>query len=163
MAVDEQTVVLLKKHYYENCPGCKVDNLKESRRGLPIRELLSIWIVVLCSALTVSSLFPYLYFMIRDFHIAKREEDIGYYAGYVGSSLFLGRVLTSILWGIVADRCGRKPVIVIGTISVAVLNTLFGLSVNFWMAIASRFLLGCLNGLLGPVKAYASEMIRDEY
>ncbi|KAF7848446.1 hypothetical protein BT93_L1938 [Corymbia citriodora subsp. variegata] len=163
MAVDEQTVVLLKKHYYENCPGCKVDKLKESQRGLPIREILSIWIVVLCSALTISSLFPYLYFMIRDFHIAKREEDIGYYAGYVGSSLLFGRVLTSILWGIVADRCGRKPVIVIGTISVVIFNTLFGLSVNFWMAIATRFLLGCLNGLLGPVKAYASEMTREEY
>ena len=29
-----------------------------------------------------------IYFLqIRDFHIAKREEDIGYYAGYVGESL----------------------------------------------------------------------------
>ncbi|KAF8021794.1 hypothetical protein BT93_G2050 [Corymbia citriodora subsp. variegata] len=135
MAVDEQTEVLLKKRYYENCPGCKVDKRKESQRGCPIRELVSIWIVVLCT----------------DFHIAKREEDIGYYAGYVGSSLLLGRVLTSIFWGIVADRYG------------VILNTIFGLSVNFWMAIATRFLIGCLNGLLGLVKAYASEMIRDEF
>lgn len=33
-----------------------------------------------------------------------------------------------------------------------IFNTLFGLSVNFWMAVATRFLLGCLNGLLGPIK-----------
>ncbi|KAK9214784.1 hypothetical protein WN944_006783 [Citrus x changshan-huyou] len=33
-----------------------------------------------------------------------------------------------------------------------IFNTLFGLSVNFWMAIATRFLLGALNGLLGPIK-----------
>lgn len=26
----------------------------------------------------------YFFLQIRDFHIAKREEDIGYYAGYVG-------------------------------------------------------------------------------
>ena len=98
----------------------------------------------------------------------------------------LGRALTSVAWGMVADRYGRKPVIVIGTIAVLVLttifqliylqlslnvfsntskmspffffflrvifNTLFGLSVNFWMAIATRFLLGSLNGLLGPIK-----------
>jgi len=33
-----------------------------------------------------------------------------------------------------------------------VFNTLFGLSMNFWMAISTRFLLGSLNGLLGPIK-----------
>lgn len=33
-----------------------------------------------------------------------------------------------------------------------IFNTLFGLSVNFWMAVTTRFLLGSLNGLLGPIK-----------
>ncbi|OMO95200.1 Major facilitator superfamily [Corchorus capsularis] len=163
MAQEEFKVPLLKKKYYENCPGCKVDQMKELQHGIPIRQLVSIWIVVLCTALPISSLFPFLYFMIRDFHIAEREEDIGYYAGYVGSSFMLGRAFTSVLWGLVADRYGRKPVIIMGTISVVIFNTLFGLSVNFWMAIITRFLLGSLNGLLGPIKAYAVEIFRDEY
>ena len=33
-----------------------------------------------------------------------------------------------------------------------IFNTLFGHSVNFWMAVTTRFLLGSLNGLLGPIK-----------
>ncbi|XP_048135252.1 protein ZINC INDUCED FACILITATOR-LIKE 1-like isoform X5 [Rhodamnia argentea] len=163
MGVEEQKEALLQKHYYENCPGCKVEKLKESRRGLPIRELVSIWIVVLCSALPISSLYPFLYFMIRDFHIATREEDIGYYAGCVGCSFLFGRALTSIFWGVVADHYGRKPVIIMGIIVVVIFNTLFGLSVNIWMAITMRFLLGSLNGLLGPIKAYANEIFREEY
>ncbi|OMO60216.1 Major facilitator superfamily [Corchorus olitorius] len=163
MAQEEFKVPLLKKKYYENCPGCKVDQMKELQHGIPIRQLVSIWIVVLCTALPISSLFPFLYFMIRDFDIAEREEDIGYYAGYVGSAFMLGRALTSVLWGLVADRYGRKPVIIMGTISVVIFNTLFGLSVNFWMAIITRFLLGSLNGLLGPIKAYAVEIFRDEH
>ncbi|CAN1305944.1 Protein ZINC INDUCED FACILITATOR-LIKE 1 [Linum perenne] len=150
-------------HYHHNCPGCKVDQLKELKTGLPIREFLSIWAVVLCTALPISSLFPYLYFMVRDFNIAEKEEDIGYFAGYVGSSFMLGRALTSVFWGLVADRYGRKPVILLGTSSVVILNTLFGLSRNFWMAVITRFLLGCLNGLLGPIKAYASEIFREEH
>ncbi|KAB2627263.1 protein ZINC INDUCED FACILITATOR-LIKE 1-like [Pyrus ussuriensis x Pyrus communis] len=154
---------LLKKVYYDECPGCVVEQRKELQRGLPIKMLVSVWLIVLSAALPISSLFPFLYFMIRDFHIAKREEDIGYYAGYVGSSYMLGRVLTSILWGMVADRYGRKPVIIIGTVAVVIFNTLFGLSVNFWMAISTRFLLGSLNGLLGPIKAYASEAFREEH
>lgn len=109
---------LLKKKYYENCPGCKVDKAKELKTDVSFRNLLNIWMVVLCSSLPISSLFPYLYFMIRDFNIAKREEDISAYAGYVGSAFMLGRSLTSISWGIVADRYGRKPVAILGIISV---------------------------------------------
>ncbi|CAN0840293.1 Protein ZINC INDUCED FACILITATOR-LIKE 1 [Linum grandiflorum] len=101
--------------------------------------------------------------MVRDFKIAEKEEDIGYYAGYVGSSFMFGRALTSFAWGVVADRYGRKPVILFGTTSVVIFNILFGLSTNFWMAVISRFLLGSLNGLLGPIKAYASELFRDEH
>ncbi|XP_061369044.1 protein ZINC INDUCED FACILITATOR-LIKE 1-like [Gastrolobium bilobum] len=153
---------LLKKHYYENCPGCKVDKAKELKTDVSLRNLLNIWMVVLCSTLPISSLWPYLYFMVSDFNIAKREEDISGYAGYVGSAFMLGRAITSLSWGIIADRYGRKPVVIVGIIFVIIFNTLFGLSTSFWMAVITRFLLGSLNGLLGPMKAYSSEIFREE-
>ncbi|XP_056165990.1 probable peptide/nitrate transporter At3g43790 isoform X5 [Syzygium oleosum] len=156
-------VPLFEKAYHASCPGCEVDRLKRERRGIPYRDLSFIWIVSLCTALPISSLFPFLYFMIRDFHIAKREEDIGFYAGFVGSSFMVGRALTSVFWGVLADRYGRKPVILIGTFSVVVLNTLFGLSTSFWMALCTRFLLGCFNSLLGTIRAYASEVSTEEH
>jgi hypothetical protein len=40
---------LLKKKYYENCPGCKVDKAKELKTDVSFRNLLNIWMVVLCS------------------------------------------------------------------------------------------------------------------
>jgi MFS family permease len=89
------------------------------------------------------------------------SNDISYYLE--GCSFMLGRALTSVFWGIVADRYGRKPIILLGTISIAIFNALFGLSSNFWMAIGTRFLLGSFNCLLGTMKAYASEIFRDEY
>ncbi|KAJ6989102.1 hypothetical protein NC653_021859 [Populus alba x Populus x berolinensis] len=199
MAEEYREALLKKDDYYENCPGCQVDQLKELKKGFPFRDLISIWIVVLCTGKTlianhfglekkpeswfascqgentsnINSLsiplfhgeFLNMFYnpSIRDFGIAEREEDIGYYAGYVGSSFMIGRALTSVFWGIVADRYGRKPVILLGTLAVVIFNTLFGLSVNFWMAIITRFLLGSLNGLLGPIKAYAVEIFRAEY
>ncbi|KAL8159649.1 hypothetical protein V2J09_001186 [Rumex salicifolius] len=154
---------LLEKVYYENCSGCRLEQRKQTQESIPFRTLFSIWTIVLCNSLPISSLFPFLYFMIRDFNIAEREEDTSYYAGYVGSAFMLGRALTSVYWGVLADRYGRKPIIILGTISVVIFNTLFGLSVNFWMAILTRFLLGAFNGLLGPIKAYASEVCREEH
>ncbi|CAN1837609.1 Probable peptide/nitrate transporter At3g43790 [Linum perenne] len=107
--------------------------------------------------------FSSLFQQIKDFHIAEREEDIGFYAGFVGSSFMIGRALTSFFWGRLADRYGRKPVILIGTFSVVIFNALFGLSSSFWMAISMRFLLGCFNSLLGTIRAYASEVCREEH
>nr|KYP40106.1 putative membrane protein YCR023C family [Cajanus cajan] len=150
----------LKKQYYENCPGCKVDQAKELKKDVSFRNLSYIWMAVLCGSKHL--LCSKTLFSVKDFNIAETEEDISTYAGYVGSSLMLGRALTSILWGMISDRYGRKPVIIIGIITVVIFNTLFGLSTNFWMAISMRFLLGSLNGLLGPIKAYATEIFREE-
>ncbi|KAJ4978516.1 hypothetical protein NE237_009296 [Protea cynaroides] len=158
----EYKEALLKQVYYENCPGCKMDQRKEAG-GVPYKELVFIFIVLLCAALPISSLFPFLYFMIRDFHVAEREEDIGYYAGYVGSAFMFGRALTSVFWGVVADRYGRTRIIMIGTITMVIFNILFGLSTCFWMAVVTRFLLGSMNGFLGPIRAYASEVCRKEH
>ncbi|XP_062077133.1 protein ZINC INDUCED FACILITATOR 1-like isoform X1 [Humulus lupulus] len=163
----ENREVLLKQdervYYDEKCPGCKIDKLKQSNPNIPFKHLFYVFIVALVADLPIATLFPFMYFMVRDFHIAKREEDIGYYAGAIGASFMCGRFFTSLFWGMIADRYGRKPVIIFGTIAVLIFNTLFGLSTNFWMAVSMRFLQGCLCGNLGAVKAYASEICRKEY
>ncbi|KAL5647634.1 hypothetical protein ACJX0J_041989, partial [Zea mays] len=100
---------------------------------------------------------------IRDLKVVKEEQDIGFYAGFVGSTYFLGRAISTMPWGKFADKYGRKPCIVISILSVIVFNTLFGLSTTYWMAIVTRGLLGLLCGILGPIKAYASEVCRKEH
>ncbi|CAM8965570.1 unnamed protein product [Rhodiola kirilowii] len=158
--VDEEIVV---PSYHQRCSGCEIDQLKASKTGVPYKHLAFVWIIVLASSLPISSLFPFLYFMVNDFHVAKRDEDIGFYAGFIGSAFMVGRALTAVLWGTAADKYGRKPVIVIGTVSVVIFNTLFGFSTNLWVAIATRFFLGGLCGVLGPTRAYASEVCRKEH
>ncbi|XP_021313321.1 protein ZINC INDUCED FACILITATOR 1 isoform X2 [Sorghum bicolor] len=152
-----------KKDYHKGCPGCQLEEANEIRTGIPYLNFFYICIIGLTSTLPIQSLFPYLYFMIRDMNIAKQEEDIGFYAGFVGASYFFARIFSSVPWGIFADKYGRKPCIVISMLSVIVFNTLFGLSTRYWMAIVSRGLLGMLCGILGPIKAYATEVCRKEH
>ncbi|XP_063941700.1 protein ZINC INDUCED FACILITATOR-LIKE 1 isoform X2 [Daucus carota subsp. sativus] len=164
MAGDNVRDPLLNVEYYENCPGCQVDQQKAALQGhLPIWRLLTVFVTVLATAMQISSLFPFVYFMVQDFNIADQDEDISYYAGFVGSSFMLGRALTSVFWGKVADLYGRRPVIIIGTSTIVIFNTLFGLSINYWMAVTMRFLLGSLNGLLGPIRAYTFEILQKEH
>ncbi|WVZ54620.1 hypothetical protein U9M48_005388 [Paspalum notatum var. saurae] len=150
------------KVYYDGCPGCAMDRRKEAHAGVPYKELLFVATTTFASALPITSLFPFLYFMIQDLHVAQSEEDIGFYAGFLGASYMIGRGIASVFWGMVADRIGRKPVLAFSVLSVVIFNTLFGLSVKYWMAIATRFLLGALNGFLAPVKAYSIEVCRPE-
>eukprot|EP00252_Welwitschia_mirabilis_P003274 TRINITY_DN13378_c0_g1_i11.p1 TRINITY_DN13378_c0_g1~~TRINITY_DN13378_c0_g1_i11.p1 ORF type:complete len:469 (+),score=70.38 TRINITY_DN13378_c0_g1_i11:75-1481(+) len=159
---DGNQPLLHSRKYRDGCPGCYMERQKEERKGYPIKEFLLIGLVALCNALPISSLFPYIYFMVRDFDIAK-TEDIGYYAGIVGSAFMFGRFLTSAFWGCAADKYGRKPIIIISLLALILFNTLFGLSLNFWMAVSTRFCLGCFNGLFGAIRAYASEVCREEH
>nr|CAB3472777.1 unnamed protein product [Digitaria exilis] len=150
--------------YRPGCPGCRVDRLNAEREGVfPLKDLFLIWLVTITCTLPIQSLFPFLYFMIRDLGIAKQTQDIGFYAGFVGASYMFGRAFSSTVWGIVADKHGRKPVIVLTLVSIIIFNTLFGLSINYWMALVTRCLLGVLCGYLGPIKAYATEVCRKEY
>lgn len=47
---DNRTSLLgIEAEYYENCPGCKTDRLKEEQTGVPYRQLSFIWLVSLCT------------------------------------------------------------------------------------------------------------------
>ncbi|CAL4911044.1 unnamed protein product [Urochloa decumbens] len=149
--------------YVDGCPGCAIERKKEINKGIPYKELLFVAATTIASALPISSLFPFLYYMIEDLHVAKTEQDIGLYAGFLGASYFVGRFLASLFWGVVADRIGRKPVIVFSIFSVVIFNTLFGVCMKYWMAITTRLVLGALNGMLAPIKAYSIEICRPEH
>ncbi|KAK3139257.1 hypothetical protein QOZ80_5AG0380310 [Eleusine coracana subsp. coracana] len=149
--------------YVEGCPGCAMERKKQMCKGIPYKELFFVAITSIATALPISALFPFLYFMIEDLHVAKKKEDIGLYAGFLGASYFVGRFFASFFWGVVADRIGRKPIIIFSVFSVIIFNTLFGLSVKYWMAITTRLLLGALNGMLAPVKAYSIEVSPPEH
>ncbi|XP_072151535.1 protein ZINC INDUCED FACILITATOR-LIKE 1 isoform X5 [Setaria viridis] len=149
----EEAPLLLPAPAVEGCPGCVMERRKASSKGrIPYKELFFVGVTSLASSLPITCLFPFIYFMVRDFHISKTEEDIGFYAGFLAASYMVGRAIAAIFWGILSDRIGRKPVIAFSILSVVIFNTLFGLSTTYWMAIATRFVLGALNGLLAPIK-----------
>ncbi|GJN37979.1 hypothetical protein PR202_gb26984 [Eleusine coracana subsp. coracana] len=138
-----------RRKHREGCPGCQLDEINKTKTGIPYLNFFYIWVVCLTASMPIQSLFPFLYFMIRDLKIAKQEQDIGFYAGFVGATYFLGRTISAVPWGMFADKI--------------VFNTLFGLSTSYWMAIVTRGLLGLLCGILGPIKAYATEVCRKEH
>lgn len=46
----------------------------------------------------------------------------------------------------ISDRKGRKPVLIVSSLCMGLSTLMFGFSVNFAMAVLSRFLQGLANG-----------------
>ncbi|KAI9335685.1 major facilitator superfamily domain-containing protein [Obelidium mucronatum] len=95
--------------------------------------------------------------MVRDFGISG-EKDVGFYVGFIASAFSLAQFMTSLLWGWVSDRVGRRPVLLIGLLGNAISLLLFGQAHSLQMAIFSRFLCGILNGNIGIAKCVIGEI-----
>lgn len=92
------------------------------------------------------SIFPYIYHMVRDFHIAETDDQIAVYAGMVTSAFTLAEFSTGVMWGRLSDKIGRKPVLLMGLAGTALSSLVFGFAPNLAVALIARALGGLLNG-----------------
>jgi hypothetical protein len=83
---------------------------------------------------------------------------IGRYAGFLASLFPFAQFCTSLLWGSVSDRVGRKPVLIFGNVVASVSAVLFGLSGNYTMACLVRLIGGFLNGVITVTKTTLGEL-----
>jgi MFS family permease len=92
------------------------------------------------------SIFPYVYFMIQDFKIAKTDAQISVYAGMVTSAFAFAEFSSGVAWGRLSDKIGRKPVLLTGLAGTALSMLVFGFSPSLPVALLARALGGLLNG-----------------
>lgn len=94
-------------------------------------------------------IFPYVYFMIEDFHVTEDASRISFYAGMVTSAFTFAEFSTGLLWGRLSDKIGRKPVLLTGLAGTALSVLVFGFAPNLTVALIARAIGGLLNGY-GP-------------
>lgn len=125
---------------------------------VPYRKLLPLAVIQFVEAFTFTNIFSYVGFMVWDFHLTDDPDQVGYYAGYLGSVFSVASFLSSFWWGRLSDRWGRRPVLLFGCVGGIISSALFGFSKNLTMALVARFLAGALNGNIGVVKGYAADI-----
>jgi MFS family permease len=92
------------------------------------------------------SIFPYVFYMIKDFGTTNDESKIAVYAGMVTSAFAFAEFSSGVVWGRLSDRIGRKPVLLTGLAGTALSMLTFGFAPNFLVALLARVLGGVLNG-----------------
>lgn len=131
---------------------------REQLAGFPVRQMLVVSMIRFSEPLAFTSLFPYLYFMIRDFQIAPTEQDISKYMGYLALSFAFCQFLFAVQWGKALNRVGRKPILLFGLFGTSLSLLLFGFSTNYYMALFARSLAGCLNGNVAVLRTVIGEV-----
>ncbi|CAK9438611.1 uncharacterized protein LODBEIA_P28350 [Lodderomyces beijingensis] len=130
----------------------------EQMRGFPTQQLTLLCLIRLGEPMVFTSIFSYIFFMIRDFGIAKTTAEIATYAGYLSATFAIFQFLFCLQYAHASTKFGRKPVLLFGVIGTAVSTLVFGFSRNFTMAMVARSMMGALNGNISVLRVAIGEV-----
>lgn len=128
----------------------------DEEKPLPVLQVLALCYCSLVEPVAYFSIFPYINEMIERTG-GQDIANVGFWAGTIESLFSLVQMLLMIFYGRLADRLGRKPVLVFSLTGVAGATSLFGLSASLWQMVALRCLAGCFAGSSVTIRAMLSE------
>ncbi|CUM45248.1 uncharacterized protein AC631_02523 [Debaryomyces fabryi] len=135
-------------------------SFKEQMKGFPTWQMIVVSLIRFLEPIAFTSLFPYVYFMIRDFHFVD-EANISKYSGYLSASFAFTQFLCCIHWGKASDKVGRKPILLLGLFGTSLSMLTFGFSTNFYMALLARSAMGALNGNIAVLRTMIGEIVTE--
>ncbi|KAF8344724.1 major facilitator superfamily domain-containing protein [Amanita rubescens] len=135
---------------------------KRKRTPLPWLQLSIVYLIQSAEPVAATVIYPFINQFVRETGIVGRDEKkTGYFAGAIESSFFFSEAATVIFWGMASDRFGRRPILILGPLGLAVAIIAFGMSTQFWPLVVFRCLQGTFNGNIGVSKTVIGE-ITDE-
>ena len=115
-------------------------NQKYWRRNLAVCVFGSFTTLV-----SLSMLLPFLPLYVQQLGVTSQADVVQWSAVAFGATFF-GTAITAPLWGRLADRYGRKPMLVRAAIGMAIVMSLIGLARNVTDLVALRLLAGLIGG-----------------
>lgn len=117
-----------------------------------VRNLRVLSVSVFFAGMGFSEIMPFLSLYVAtlgDF----TTRQLTFYSGVVFASMYIVSALTSPLWGKLADRIGRKPMLLRAALGMAVVIAAMGLVQNVWELILLRMAQGIFAGFVSNSNA----------
>jgi DHA1 family multidrug resistance protein-like MFS transporter len=124
----------------------------------------TLWLMVTVQALmsfafSVSG--PFLPLFILQLGV-KPIAAVSVWAGVISSVNFLAAAIFSPIWGGIADRTGRKAMVVRSCLAVALFTAIMGLVQNVWQLFAARAAMGVFSGFSAAAIAMVGTQVPEE-
>ncbi|KAJ7064824.1 hypothetical protein C8F01DRAFT_1128328 [Mycena amicta] len=119
---------------------------------LPVLSMIVLSITMLGEFLSANVSTPFVLFMVKGFGV----KDDAFWTGILVSTFFLTQFLTAILWATVADKYGRRFVLVVSLLGSTCSTVVFGTTTSLEEAICVRLLQGVFAGAVGVARGSVS-------
>lgn len=131
--------------------------IREQLQGFPLTQIAVLMAARVAEPISYTSLFPYVFFMVKYLRPEDTEASVARYAGYISGCFALCQTFTGVIWGGLSDKYGRKPILIIGLLGSSVSLLWFGLAGSFFTALLARSFGGLLNGNVGVMRTAVGE------
>jgi DHA1 family multidrug resistance protein-like MFS transporter len=127
--------------------GCEASRLSYAERNSPYwrRNLIVCVFGSFTTLVSLSMLLPFLPLYVQQLGVTSSSAIIQW-SGVAFGATFVGTAVTAPLWGHLADRFGRKPMLVRAAIGMALVMSLIGVAHTVVELVALRLLAGLLGG-----------------
>ena len=122
------------------------------------RNLTVTWLGCFLTGVAFSLVMPFLPLYVEQLGVTGHSA-LNMWSGLVFSITFLFSAVASPFWGGLADRKGRKIMLLRSALGMAIVMMLMGLAQNIWQFLVLRALLGLLGGFIPNANALIATQI----
>lgn len=122
------------------------------------RNLAVVWVGCFLTGAAFSLVMPFLPLYVEQLGVTGHSQ-LNMWSGLVFSITFLFSAVASPFWGGLADRKGRKLMLLRSALGMSMVMLFMGLAQNIWQFLALRALLGLLGGFVPNANALIATQI----
>lgn len=134
----------------------------ERERGPWHRNLIVLWFCTFVAGMAFSEIMPFLSLFVSQLGDFTKAQ-VTFYSGLAFAADYAISAISAPLWGIIADKKGRKIMLLRASFGMAVAMGLMGLVTNVWQLIALRALQGVFAGFISNAQALVASQAPRKY
>lgn len=134
----------------------------ERERGPWHRNLIVLWFCTFVAGMAFSEIMPFLSLFVSQLGDFTKAQ-ITFYSGLAFAADYAISAISAPLWGIIADKKGRKIMLLRAPLGMAVAMGLMGFVTNVWQLVALRALQGVFAGFISNAQALVASQTPRKY
>ncbi|VYT87334.1 MFS transporter [Metakosakonia massiliensis] len=124
-------------------------------------NLVSVWFGCFFTGLAISQILPFLPLYVSQLGVTSHEA-LSMWSGLTFSITFLISAIVSPLWGSLADRKGRKLMLLRASLGMAIAILLQAFATNVWQLLILRGIMGLTSGYIPNAMALVASQVPRE-
>lgn len=124
-------------------------------------NLISVWFGCFFTGLAISQILPFLPLYVAQLGVSSHEA-LSMWSGLTFSITFLVSAIVSPLWGSLADRKGRKLMLLRASLGMAIAILLQAFATNVWQLLILRGVMGLTSGYIPNAMALVASQVPRE-